>query len=177
MHRYSIRFSILVILGFLCLACQSQPPEPDLEQKLQSMLDDVFWNNDAVQSAALHVDAPALGLSWEGAAGMADPESGRLMTVGTPVRIASNTKTFIAVAVLRLHEDGKLDIDDSIADHLPEEYVTMLEDDGYDTRAIALRDLLNHIHRNDDGRPDAPLDPYRAGSGRHGLGRPPRSAG
>jgi D-alanyl-D-alanine carboxypeptidase len=126
MHRYSIRFSILVILGFLCLA------------------DNVFWNNDAVHGAALHVDAPALGLSWEGAAGMADPESGRLMTAGTPVRIASNTKTFIAAAVLRLHENGKLDIDDSINDHLPEEYVSMLEGDGYDTRAIALRDLLNH---------------------------------
>jgi D-alanyl-D-alanine carboxypeptidase len=66
------------------------------------------------------------------------------MTPLTPVRIASNTKTFIAAAVLRLHEEGKLDINDSIADHLPEEYVTMLEDDGYDTRAIALRDLLNH---------------------------------
>jgi len=142
MHRDRIRFSILAILGLLCLACQ--PTEPDLDQKLQSLLDGVVRNNDAVRSAALHVDARGLGLSWEGAAGLADPVNGRAMTPLTPVRIASNTKTFIAAAVLRLHEEGKLDIDDPIAEHLPEEYLTMLEDDGYDTEAIALRNLLNH---------------------------------
>jgi D-alanyl-D-alanine carboxypeptidase len=126
----------------LCLACQ--PTEPDLEQKLQSMVDAVVWNNDAVRSVAVRVDSPRLGLTWEGAAGMADPENGRVMTPLTPVRIASNTKTFIAAAVLRLHEEGMLDVDDPIADHLPEEYVTMLEDEGYNTEVIALRDLLNH---------------------------------
>ena len=142
MHRDLIRFAGLVFLGLACLACQ--PAEPDLEQKLHAILDDVVRSNDAVRSAALRVDTPQLGLNWEGAVGMADPDGGRAMTPLTPVRIASNTKTFIAAAVLRLHEEGKLDINDSIADHLPEEYVTMLEDDGYDTRAIALRDLLNH---------------------------------
>ena len=137
------KVTVLIAVAFFCLACQ--PAGPDLEQRLQAMLDDEVWNNDAVRSAAVHVDARPLGLSWEGAAGMADPESRRPMTPLTPVRIASNTKTFIAAAILRLHEEEMLDVDDPIADHLPEEYVTMLEDDGYDTRAITLRDLLNHI--------------------------------
>jgi D-alanyl-D-alanine carboxypeptidase len=75
---------------------------------------------------------------------MADPESGTPMTPETPVRIASNTKTFIAAAVLRLVEEGMLDIDDPIADHLPEEYVMMLEGDGYDTGAVTVRHLLTH---------------------------------
>jgi len=127
-----------------CLGCQPQPTEPDLGQQLQSILDAEVQDNDAVRGAALHVDAPALGLNWEGAAGMADPESGTPMTPETPVRIASNTKTFIAAAVLRLAEDGMLDIDDPIADHLPEEYVVMLEDDGYDTGAVTVRHLLTH---------------------------------
>jgi D-alanyl-D-alanine carboxypeptidase len=142
MRHHFIRLSILVCLCFPGLACQ--PTQPDLEQQLQAMLDDVVQTNDAVRSVALHVDAPRLGLNWEGAAGMADPENGRAMTPLTPVRIASNTKTFIAAAVLRLQEEGRLDINDSIADHLPEEYVTMLESDGYDTGGIALRELLNH---------------------------------
>jgi D-alanyl-D-alanine carboxypeptidase len=108
------------------------------------MLDEVVLDSDAVRGAAVHVDAPPIGLSWEGAAGAADPESGRRMTAGTPVRIASNTKTFVAATVLRLSEEGLLEIDDAINDFIPEEYVTMLEEDGYDTQAITIRHLLNH---------------------------------
>jgi D-alanyl-D-alanine carboxypeptidase len=104
----------------------------------------VAQDNDAVRSAVLHIDTPALGLNWEGAAGMADPENGIRMTPETPSRIASNTKTFIAAAVMRLSEEGMLDIDDPIADRLPEEYVAMLDGDGYDTEAATLRNLLTH---------------------------------
>jgi D-alanyl-D-alanine carboxypeptidase len=67
-----------------------------------------------------------------------------MMTAGTPVRIASNTKTFVAATVLRLDEGRTLDLDDSIAEHLPGEFVAMLEGDGYDTGAMTIRHLLNH---------------------------------
>ena len=138
------RIFALIFIGTLCLGCGSQTTKPDLGQQLQSILDAELQNNDAVRSAALHVDAPALGFDWEGAAGMADPENGIPMTPETPSRIASNTKTFIAAAVLRLAEEGMLDIDDPIADHLPEEFVAMLDGDGYDTVAMTLRHLLTH---------------------------------
>jgi len=138
------KFLTLIAIGALCLGCTQQATQPDIGQKLQSILDDEVQNNDAVRSAALHVDTPALGLNWEGAAGMADPEGGIPMTPETPSRIASNTKSFIAAAVLRLEEEGALDIDDPIADHLPEEFVVMLEGDGFDTGAMTLRHLLTH---------------------------------
>ena len=144
MRQYTKSIAVLITIGTFCLGCQPQTTEPDLGQQLQSILDAEVQENDAVRGAALHVDAPALGLSWEGAAGMADPESGTPMTPEMPVRIASNTKTFIAAAVLRLAEDGMLDIDDPIADDLPEEYVVMLEGDGYDTGAVTVRHLLTH---------------------------------
>jgi len=144
MHHYAKSLAIVVVIGTLCFGCSQQSAEPDLDQRLQSILDSEVQNNDAVRSTALHVDAPGLGLNWEGAAGMADPENGILMTSRTPSRIASNTKTFIAAAVLRLSEEGLLDIDDPIADHLPEEYVVMLDGDGYDTGVVTLRHLLTH---------------------------------
>jgi D-alanyl-D-alanine carboxypeptidase len=128
----------------MCLACQSQPAEPELGDQLQKLLDSTIQNQPAIRNVALHVDSPTLGLSWQGAAGLADPDGGRPMTPDTPSRIASNTKTFVAAAVLRLGEEGALDIDDPIADHLPEEFVVMLEDDGYDTEAIKVRHLLTH---------------------------------
>jgi len=144
MRQYTKSIAVLITIGTFCLGCQPQTTEPDLGQQLQSILDAEVQENDAVRGAALHVDAPALGLSWEGAAGMADPESGTPMTPEMPVRIASNTKTFIAAAVLRLAEEGMLDIDDPIADHLPEELVVMLEGDGYDTGAVTVRHFLTH---------------------------------
>ena len=45
------------------------------------------------------------------AAGFADFETKRPMTVDTPLRIASNTKTFTAASALRLVEQGKLELD------------------------------------------------------------------
>lgn len=66
------------------------------------------------------------------------------MTPGTPVRIASNTKTFVAAAVLRLVEEGCLGLDDPIADRLTADFVDVLESDGYDPTAIRLRHLLTH---------------------------------
>src|SRR2546423_8571545 len=48
------------------------------------------------------------------AVGIADPLTNRSMTTDATFRIASQTKTFTAAAVLRLHEEGELDIDDSI---------------------------------------------------------------
>lgn len=138
------KFTVIIAVGLLCAGCQTQITEPDLDQQLQSILDVGVQNNDAVRSAALYIDAPTLGLIWEGAAGLADPDNGIHMTPETPSRIASNTKTFIAAAVLRLSEEGMLDIDDPIADHLPEEYVAMLDGDGYDTQAVTIRNLLTH---------------------------------
>jgi len=136
--------AIVIAVGLFCLACSEQVVEPSLGQQLQSILDAEVQSNTAVRSAALHVDAPGLGLNWEGASGMADPEGGIPMTPDTPSRIASNTKTFVAATVLRLSEQGRLDIDDSIADHLPPEFVETLEGDGYDTGAMTVRHLLTH---------------------------------
>jgi D-alanyl-D-alanine carboxypeptidase len=66
------------------------------------------------------------------------------MTPERPVLVASNTKTFVAAAVLRLVEQGRFGLDDPIAGRLSAEYVEMLRGDGYDPQAITLRHLLTH---------------------------------
>ncbi len=52
--------------------------------------------------------------------GLADVEQGTLIDAQTIFNIGSVTKSFTAVAVLQLHERGKLDIDDPIAMYLPD---------------------------------------------------------
>lgn len=66
------------------------------------------------------------------------------MTAKTPLRIASNTKTFVAATVLRLWEQNKIDLDASIAPLIAPELGAILVADGYDTAAITVRQLLQH---------------------------------
>jgi D-alanyl-D-alanine carboxypeptidase len=59
-------------------------------------------------------------------------------------RLASITKTYVAATVLRLHEDGRLDLQAPIGRYLPEDWMTLLASDGYKTDAITVRHLLSH---------------------------------
>ena len=77
------------------------------------------------------------------ATGVADPD-GVAMSPSTPVRIASITKTFVAASVLRLWEDGRLDLDASIDGILGSEIDSLLRGDGYKTEHITVRHLLMH---------------------------------
>ncbi|MCW2691531.1 MAG: beta-lactamase [Mycobacterium sp.] len=53
-------------------------------------------------------------LLWSGAAGLPLPDA------DTQYRIGSITKTFVAVTVLRLRDEGRLALTDRVAEHLPE---------------------------------------------------------
>jgi len=152
----------------MVLGCQAPVvPSSGIEQGLQTLVERTVADDGLVRGVALHIDSPALGLEWSGAAGFADPENRSAMTAARPVRIASNTKTYVAAAVLRLVEDGRLGIDDPIATHLPDETVELLVSDGYDPEAMTIRHLLTHTsglydHSDSQNYGDAILaDPQR----------------
>jgi D-alanyl-D-alanine carboxypeptidase len=76
---------------------------------------------------------------------IARPASGGArFTPDATMRIASNTKTFVAVAALKLVEQGQLDLDAPISQTLPLHLQTLLSDGGYDVDAITARMLLQH---------------------------------
>jgi CubicO group peptidase (beta-lactamase class C family) len=52
--------------------------------------------------------------------GLANVAAGVRFTPNTPSYGASMGKTLTAAAVLMLHEDGEIDLDDSVTKHLPE---------------------------------------------------------
>jgi len=137
------RITLAACLLLLTVACQPAS-EPKVAPQFQALIDAAVADNELIHGVALHVDSPLAGLDWEGAAGAADPTRGTPMTADRPVRLASNAKTFVAAAVLRLWEEGKLDLDDSIAARLGAEHIEMLRGDGYDTEAITVRHLLTH---------------------------------
>ncbi|MFI6740898.1 serine hydrolase [Nonomuraea sp. NPDC050451] len=73
--------------------------------------------------------------------GHADQERGVANTAATAFRIGSQTKTFTAIAILQLQEQGGLRVTDPIARHLP----------GYPHGA---RITLHHLLTNTSGIPD-----------------------
>jgi D-alanyl-D-alanine carboxypeptidase len=78
------------------------------------------------------------GAIWRGASGVADLSTGRPVEPGMRHRVGSLTKTFTAVAVLRLVERGRIGLDAPIGGYLPELVP------GERGRQITVRMLLNH---------------------------------
>lgn len=68
-------------------------------------------------AAAIAVDGRVV---WEGAAGVADVERGTVVTSDTAFRIASISKVLTATAILRLAEEGRIDLDAPVQTYLPE---------------------------------------------------------
>lgn len=58
-------------------------------------------------------------LAWAGARGTVDGRDGQRADADTQYRIGSITKTFVAVAIMRLRDEGLLDLDDNLDDHVP----------------------------------------------------------
>lgn len=85
---------------------------------MQALLDHAVQGT--VRNAVLRVESPALGLAWAGASGLADPELGRAMRPGDAFRSASVGKMICASTVLRLAEQGALDLDTPVRRVLPE---------------------------------------------------------
>jgi D-alanyl-D-alanine carboxypeptidase len=107
-----------------------------------------------VLQADLAADARpmALFLTGKGMAapfGLAAPGQGSTAATAalgpdTPVRIASNTKTFVAATVLRLWEQQRIDLDAAIGPLLTPALDELLRSGGYDTGRITVRQLLSH---------------------------------
>src|SRR5690606_19111704 len=75
--------------------------------------------------------------------GVQDISAKRPVTPDSLFRIASMTKAFTALAILKLRDDGKLRLDD-----LAEQYVPEMKSWTYPTKdspRIRVRDLLHHV--------------------------------
>jgi CubicO group peptidase (beta-lactamase class C family) len=82
----------------------------------------------------------ARGITASGASGLADRAAGRVLTIEDPVRIASISKLVVAIGVMRLVEQGRLDLDRDVSDYLG----WRLRNPAFPDRPITLRLLLSH---------------------------------
>lgn len=80
-------------------------------------------------------------LVYVGKGGYADVEKKTPVTAHTMFRIASMTKSFTALAILKLRDEGKLKLDDPVRLYIPEIGQQKLT---LDSPEITIRDLLTH---------------------------------
>ncbi len=121
----------LALLGFSACAPESLPSAPPPPA--------------AVSYAWVAFDRA--GVRDSGAAGAADRATGRAVTIEDPVRIASISKLVVALGVLRLVEQGRLNLDEDVSVKLG----WTLRNPAFPDRAITLRLLLSHLSSLRDG--------------------------
>ena len=105
------------------------------------------------------------GVEWAGGLGWADRDARVPVDGDTTFRAGSISKTFVAMALVQLYEDGKLDLDAPIRTLIP----GLALDNPWEAEApVLLRHVLEHtagfddMHFNEiyvlDGAPDLPLE-------------------
>ena len=110
-----------ICLAAAAFALASCAPEPQ-------SVDEVFAEYTAEGSPGATVMVIRDGEVLHSAGyGLADIENGLAMAPATPVRLGSVSKAFTAMAIVILHEQGRLDYDASAAEWVPEIGVLMTQ--------------------------------------------------
>ncbi len=123
----------------------SQAASTDKESRnFQSIVDSIYRENPESIGIMVHIESPKNGISWSGSSGYSDKENKTELFADQPALIASSIKTYISASILRLHEQGKLSIDDTIGSHLTQKTSELFEKDGYNLDRITIKHLLSH---------------------------------
>ncbi len=114
--KISLSRQVFLILFIFFISITAYAADEAIKSKLQSMLDPIVSDN-SIPGAVLLVSSPKIG-TVSVASGYSDKETKTPMRIDNNFRIASMSKTFLSVAILKLVELGKLNLDDKISDLL-----------------------------------------------------------
>ncbi len=124
---------------------EEERPIPQSLEELRTAITEVMAEYDvpAVGIAMVDENGPVLVDAW----GKADVEKDIDADVDSMFRIGSTSKMFVALSVLKLVEEGRLSLNDKLADLAPE---IEFENPWEDTRPLLLAHLLEHTTGWDD---------------------------
>ncbi len=134
-------FSAFFTFFLIFVSCSQATKTTSLETVFQTLLENQSESSIGVLMA---VYAPELDIKWQGSAGFDSNKKEHKLSSKQPFRIASISKTFTAVSILRLSELGKLNINDPIADYISKEHKEILKKDKYDVNKITIKHCLQH---------------------------------
>ena len=150
-----MRSKLYIFLVLLVIGCtNSENSRIDLERLkvVEELLTDDI-NNNKIPGAVVLVGNEK-GIVYQKAFGVKNPLTNEKYAIDDIFRIASMTKAITSVAVLKLWEDGKINLDDPIEKYIPEFKDTEIletfneKDSSYtskpSTKKITIRQLLTH---------------------------------
>ena len=149
MPKWIIVCTLVATVAYTAPPPQALPQFPDRDRKAK--LSTAFADIDALFAEfakSAHVPGAAWGividgeLAHSGSAGVRDVVSGAPVDADTVFRIASMTKSFTAMAILKLRDEGKLSLDDPAERYVPE--LKGLRYPTTDSPRITIRHLLSH---------------------------------
>ena len=138
---------ILVVFSiFLLGSCQQRVVQDEtlaasICDDLNGMVDSVFNSNLGAKGIMVNViygDETAC----TAIAGLA--KEGTTLTANHPILIASNTKTYMATAMMVCIENGLIELDEAIKCYLRDSTVAYMNRAGYDLAKITVKQLMSH---------------------------------
>lgn len=165
--KTSLPFALLIVLmlsAIIPINSWSQqspsPVNPDLDDFFTNLMDK--YKFVGVGACLIKDDR----IVWRGNYGYANMETGKMINDESIFQISSISKTVTAVALLKLYEEGKLDLDESIDPYLQFKF----RNPYFPEKQITFRMLLNHTSGLADVTSTGPVVPSK-------VGRPKSSRG
>ena len=141
LHRIRGKIAAAVSAALLvgALGCTPEPSPPDPDQEIFAVLEDFSRRMIDDGAPAVLIEAKHDGGTWDHAAGVRNLETREAATVSDAYRVGSITKSMVAVSVMKLVEEGVVDLDEQVSTYLPE-FGTVLHPPG----PVTVRQLLIH---------------------------------
>lgn len=130
----------LIIFLFLNSLVNAQT----IETKFQDALDSIYTANPKSVGIMVHVESPAKGISWSGASGYSNKNTEAEVEPVQPALIASNIKPYVSATILKLVEEDKVSIHQSIKELITAKTKVLFQNGGYNLDSIAVKHLLSH---------------------------------
>lgn len=143
--------AVFLFVTFAALPVKAQSPETPAPRTIEEL-----------QSAVQHIldkhKVPGAGIAlvsrndviWSGGIGKADVAANRRVAADTVFRVGSVSKTFVAMSLLKLQEQGKLSLLDRVRDVAPE---ISIENPWESSEPLRIVHLLEHTSGFDDMEP------------------------
>ncbi|HEX7837836.1 MAG TPA: serine hydrolase domain-containing protein [Kofleriaceae bacterium] len=145
-----------LVVVLLSSAVFAEAPPRNLDE-LRARVAQVLLREHVPGAGIALVDGPRI--LWAGGVGTADRASGRPVTADTLFRTGSITKSFVALALVKLAEQGRVDLNARVGDLAPELAIA----NRWDTeQPITVAHLLEHTAGFDDMHPNEMYAPLPA---------------
>lgn len=144
--------SVALVLGACCLTTATVAAQPRGDHADVQAIMDGFAARGVPGAMAFAQDRRG---RWTVTSGTGELGADRPIRPWDRVRVASNTKMFVATVVLQLVGEGRVVLDAPIERYLP----GLVRGNGYDGARITVRQLLQHISGMADYVNDVPADP------------------